>query len=115
MANIQFTFGKRLALTLAMFVLTIFSLIMYKATIDRKRYDSENVHELPREENWTYERFRRQRNELSAILNHMMMLYGQQSCELLKLKQMNDLVSENGGWCADASRPNSRHHVWDEV
>ncbi|XP_059178587.1 uncharacterized protein LOC131957810, partial [Physella acuta] len=60
------------------------------------------------------EHFLQQRNLLSGTLNHMMMLYGQQSCEMLKLKQMDAHVSEHGGWCAEASSPGSSSHKWDQ-
>ncbi|BFZ02615.1 hypothetical protein BsWGS_05655 [Bradybaena similaris] len=63
-------------------------------------------------------KYRLQRNELSKQLNLMKQAYGQQSCERLKLLQAagklgDTRVSENGGWCAEASAPNSSSHYTD--
>ncbi|BFZ02618.1 hypothetical protein BsWGS_05657 [Bradybaena similaris] len=65
-------------------------------------------------------KYRLQRNEISRQLNLMKQAYGQQSCEQLKLLQAagklkgDTRVSENGGWCAEASAPNSSSHMMDK-
>ena len=54
-------------------------------------------------------KLRLQRNELSRLTNDIKKKFGQQNCELIKLKnQGNDLkaVSEFGGWCKSDSAPN---------
>ncbi|XP_059177302.1 uncharacterized protein LOC131956741 [Physella acuta] len=59
-------------------------------------------------------RFKEQRNELSMVLNNLLMLYGQQSCQILKLSKSRLKVSENGGWCADMSSGTGGAHKWDK-
>ncbi|BFZ02619.1 hypothetical protein BsWGS_05658 [Bradybaena similaris] len=71
---------------------------------------------------WTPEaaKYRQQRDDISRQLNLMKQAYGQQSCEQLKLLQEagklqgDTRISENGGWCAEASAPNSSSHYWDK-
>ncbi|XP_059177312.1 uncharacterized protein LOC131956750 isoform X2 [Physella acuta] len=117
MANMNLTFGKMVMVVMVL-VLAGMSVVVYKTRVEVQNMTGsvriKNSHELAIEEQWKTDRFRRQRNLLSSTLNHMMMLYGQQSCEMLKLKKVNDMVSENGGWCAVASSPTSSQHVWDE-
>ncbi|KAH9503272.1 hypothetical protein Btru_068630, partial [Bulinus truncatus] len=50
-----------------------------------------------------------------SLLNEMKQTYGQQNCDMLKLnnKDSSD-VSSNGGWCVQASSPNSTSHVTDQ-
>ncbi|BFZ17690.1 hypothetical protein BsWGS_20729 [Bradybaena similaris] len=64
-------------------------------------------------------KYRKQRDDLSRQLNLMKKLYGQLNCENLSLRrskneQVDDRVSENGGWCGNTSSSTSLEHVWDE-
>ncbi|XP_055875545.1 uncharacterized protein LOC106052125 isoform X1 [Biomphalaria glabrata] len=56
----------------------------------------------------------KERNDLSHRLNDILRLYGQQHCELLKMKMVDSRVSQRGGWCWSMSSPDSQEHKWDK-
>ncbi|XP_055875544.1 uncharacterized protein LOC106051190 isoform X3 [Biomphalaria glabrata] len=56
---------------------------------------------------------KKQRDTLSRLLNQMKQMYGQQSCQMMKLQKNDSKVSANGGWCEETSRPNSKSHITD--
>ncbi|XP_055875535.1 uncharacterized protein LOC106079559 isoform X2 [Biomphalaria glabrata] len=58
---------------------------------------------------------KKQRDTLSRLLNEMKQIYGQQNCQMMKLKNKDSKVSANGGWCEETSSPNSQSHVTDET
>ncbi|KAK0045454.1 hypothetical protein Bpfe_025180, partial [Biomphalaria pfeifferi] len=56
---------------------------------------------------------KKQRDTLSGLLNEMKQIYGQQSCQMMKLQNKDSKVSSNGGWCEETSSPKSQSHVTD--
>ncbi|XP_059176589.1 uncharacterized protein LOC131956184 [Physella acuta] len=122
MAHMNLTLGKKPVLVVMMLVLACMLVIEYNTRVEVRNMAvnlrNESSLGIVRVEKWKTDRVKRQRNSLSSKLNHVMMLYGQQNCELLKLKKVghpvDEMVSEYGGWCADASSPTSRQHVWDQ-
>ena len=64
------------------------------------------------------ELFRQQRDELSSLFNFAMKSFGQQSCDMVSLRQQTgqqtNTVSEHGGWCAKQSSEGGGQHYWDK-
>ncbi|CAL1543169.1 unnamed protein product [Lymnaea stagnalis] len=104
-----------IVLPLCMLLLMIYLWTLYQST-SQCLNDAEKL-QAPPEANHNVTalaaQWRGQRNQLSQMLNQMKQVYGQQSCEMLTLRGMDDQVSENGGWCKAASSPNSPSHVTD--
>uniref|UniRef100_A0A0B7BJG3 Methyltransferase type 11 domain-containing protein n=1 Tax=Arion vulgaris TaxID=1028688 RepID=A0A0B7BJG3_9EUPU len=120
--NCDYNFAKKASVLL--FILVLVGAVYIVAT----RYNTQ-VREIissptvikvvPESSDIKTKRFMQQRNDVSRQLNQMKQLYGQQSCEQLKLQQtsgktVDSRVSENGGWCSDASSPESKAHMWDQ-